>query len=459
MLAVLGLSVGFTILFSFFFLHFLYAELYLKSVERSIIYQGERMAVHCDDDIFHKNTFEKIEWYNIISEHEMLAAKTTDQLLKDFPYAIDQEPLLTKKEEQSLIQGEKIVKDGYVEHLDRNIIGAVFPMEKDGQRVGYLFLYVPLAAIQDVFEQGIPILVIVGSTFFVGLFFILNRVWHSLFTPMRKLQDFSKEVSQGNYSHRLNVERDDEIGELAHAFNAMSRSLEEQEERKKEFTSNMVHELRTPLTYIRGYAHALREKVYNSPEEAEHYIETIDKETTRLNKLLNDLVELNHLQEQMYSIHKEPIPLAQLLNDTIDLFRIQMDQKHISFTRQIDDSIIIYADEQRMQQVFYNTIDNAVKYCNTGGTIDITLLETAHSVQYTITNSGVTIAAEDLDRIGERFFRTDKARTRTTGGTGLGLSIVQAIVHLHDGNFTIQSETREGTKVTIEFPTLEQSLE
>ena len=458
MLAVLGLSIAFTILFSFFFLHFLNSELYFQSVERSIVYQGERMAVHCDDDIFMKDKFEKIEWFNIISEHEMVAAKTTEELIEHFPHEIDGELLLTSEEKRSLIQGEHIIKDGYVEHLDRNIIGAVFPMEKNNIRVGYLFIYVPLAAIQDVFQQGIPILLIVGTLFFLLLFFILRRVWYSLFTPMRQLQMFAKEVSQGNYSHRVPVDRDDEVGELSKAFNAMSRSLEEQEERKKEFTSNIVHELRTPLTYIRGYVHALREKIYASPEEASHYLETIDKETTRLNQLLNDLIELNHLQEQMYSVHKEPIPLAQLLHDTIDLFALQIDNKEITLTRDIDDSIIGYADEQRIQQVFYNTIDNAVKYCEQGGRISITLRETDTDVRYTITNTGVTIAEEDLDRIGERFFRTDKARTRTTGGTGLGLSIVQAIIQLHYGTFSIDSNPSDRTTVTIVCPPFDEAM-
>ena len=107
---------------------------------------------------------------------------------------------------------------------------------------------------------------------------------------------------KGNYSSRLRVHHDDEIGQLTKAFNKMSNSLEQQEERKKEFTSNIVHELRTPLTYISGYTQALKQKIYTSPEEAESYLTTIEKETERLNKLINDLNEFNHLQEDLYTI-------------------------------------------------------------------------------------------------------------------------------------------------------------
>src|SRR5690606_22729877 len=113
-------------------------------------------------------------------------------------------------------------------------------------------------------------------------------------------------VSRGKYSSRLNTGRQDEIGRLADAFNSMSLSLEQQEQRKKEFTSNIVHELRTPLTYISGYTHVLKDKIETSPEESKKYLTTIEKETERLNKLINDLVELSHLEQDLYSVNKQP---------------------------------------------------------------------------------------------------------------------------------------------------------
>ena len=108
----------------------------------------------------------------------------------------------------------------------------------------------------------------------------------------------------------------------------MSLSLEQQEERKKEFTSNIVHELRTPLTYISGYTHVLKEKIYSSPEEAESYLTTIEKETIRFNKLINDLIELNHLQEDLYTLDMQPIAIAQLLVDTIDFSQFISQKKN-----------------------------------------------------------------------------------------------------------------------------------
>ncbi len=444
-------SVAFTILFSFFFIHFLYSELYLKSIEESLVYQGQRTASHYHYGDLSDDIIEKIQWFNVISEYEVIAVDDLEQLSTYFPYQINYENLIDDEDREQLEKGTYVVKNGYVEELDREILGAIFPIKMEEGLVGFIYMYIPLATIQVVFQQSIPLLAFVGTLFFLLLFLIVNRVWVSMFEPLRQLQVLSKEVSKGNYSSRLQLDREDEVGQLANAFNAMSLSLEEQEKRKKEFTSNIVHEVRTPLTYISGYAHALESNIYESPEEAKQYLVTIQKETERLNKLMTDLVELNHLQEDMYTLEKQPIALAQLLLDTLELFSIHIAQKGLTLQTNIDEDIIMSGDAQRLQQVFYNTLDNAIKYSAEDGVLKVSLQEDEHHVTYRVTNGGVTISQEDIHRIGERFFRTDKARTRTTGGTGLGLSIVKEIVRLHNGTFEITSSPKVGTTVTIEF--------
>ena len=444
-------SVAFTILFSFFFIHFLYSELYLKSIEESLVYQGQRTASHYHYGDLSDDIIEKIQWFNVISEYEVIAVDDLEQLSTYFPYQINYENLIDDEDREQLEKGTYVVKNGYVEELDREILGAIFQIKMEAGLVGFIYMYIPLATIQVVFQQSIPLLAFVGTLFFLLLFLIVNRVWISMFEPLRQLQVLSKEVSKGNYSSRLQLDREDEVGQLANAFNAMSLSLEEQEKRKKEFTSNIVHEVRTPLTYISGYAHAWESNIYESPEEAKQYLVTIQKETERLNKLMTDLVELNHLQEDMYTLEKQPIALAQLLLDTLELFSIHIAQKGLTLQTNIDEDIIMSGDAQRLQQVFYNTLDNAIKYSAEDGVLKVSLQEDEHHVTYRVTNGGVTISQEDIHRIGERFFRTDKARTRTTGGTGLGLSIVKEIVRLHNGTFEITSSPKVGTTVTIEF--------
>lgn len=456
-LIVFIFSISFTILFSFFFLHYLYSKLYLESIEESLIYQGKQTVEHYHFGELSEHIIEKIDWYNIISEYEIIVVDELENLNNHFPYKIDYESLVNPMDIVQLEQGKHVLKEGYVEELEREILGAIFPIKSGQSLIGVIYIYVPLADIQDVFIESVPILLMVGTIFFLLLFFIVNQIWKSIYRPLNNLQRMAHEISQGNYSHQLNVERQDEIGDLTEAFNEMSKSLAQQEERKKEFTANVVHELRTPLTYVRGYVEALKNKLYNSPEEAEHYLSTIEKETDRISKLINDLEDLNHLQENLYSIQLQPIVLSQLLFDTLELFKIHQTEKQLSFETHVDEDIIIMGDPDRMHQVFYNTIDNACKYATENSTITILLRKDGSHAEFFINNVGTTINKEDLKRIGERFFRTDKARNRATGGTGLGLSIVKEIVRLHDGTFSITSDEKDGTSVTIQLPLLDES--
>ncbi|MGG6446572.1 sensor histidine kinase [Pseudobacillus badius] len=444
----------FTIVFSFFFLHFLYKDLYLKSIRESVIYQGERTASHYHYGTLSKEIIEKIHWYNIVSEYEIIVVDNLDELSTYFPYKVDYKALVNQHDRKQLEQGKYVMKEGYVKEFEREIIGAVFPIMGETGLIGFVYIYVPLAALQEVFQGSLPILILTGTLFFLLLVLVVNRIRQSLFQPLTEIQQFSQEVSKGNYSSRLPVRGNDEIGQLARAFNKMSSSLEEQDIRKKEFLSNVVHELRTPLTYISGYAQALKQQIYSSPEEAQQYLNTIDKETDRLKKLIHDLVDLDHLQETMYMLNKEPIAVAQLLLDTLQLFDIHIGEKKLRTEVNFQEDLIIDGDSKRIQQVMYNVIDNAIKYSCEDGLLGIHLTAENNEMVLQVTNQGIGIQEADLERIGERFFRTDKARSRATGGTGLGLSIVKEIIRLHGGTFSIRSETPEETAVTIRLPLL-----
>ncbi|MBO0587697.1 HAMP domain-containing sensor histidine kinase [Sporosarcina sp. E16_8] len=451
---VLISSIGFTILFSFFFIHYLYSELYLTSIEESIVYQGKRTASHYHYGELSDEIIDKIQWYNIVSEYEIIVVDNLEDLSSYFPYEINYETLVDASDLAELDKGAYVLKEGFVKELNSEILGAIFPIMGVDRLIGFIYIYVPLAAVQDVFRGSIPILLIVGSLFFFILFLVVNRAWRSLFKPLQDLQRLSFEVSKGNYSNRIQSERDDEVGQLTKAFNLMSLSLEQQEERKKEFTSNIVHELRTPLTYISGYTHVLKDKIYSSPEEAQSYLTTIEKETDRLTKLITDLVELNHLQEDLYTIDMQPIAIAQLFIDTVGLFTIHIAEKELNLELTIEEELILTGDPKRIQQIFYNTIDNAVKYSAVNGILAIELTKNDTFLQFRVTNDGIRIDAEDLERIGDRFFRTDKARNRTTGGTGLGLPIVKEIIRLHGGTFEMTSDATAGITVTIRLPGL-----
>ncbi|MEL3973182.1 ATP-binding protein [Rossellomorea oryzaecorticis] len=447
-LLILG-SIGATILFSFFFLHFLYKDLYLKSIRESVLHQGENTAAHYHYGTLNEEIIEKIHWFNIVSEYEVLVVNNFEELGEHFPYRIENKPLISPDDRSALSEGKSVMKEGYVQHFDRDIVSAVFPIQGETDLIGLVLIYVPLEAMQEVFQASMPILILAGGLYFILLFLVVNRIRQTLFKPLHDMQRLSTEIAQGNYSHRLHPAEYDEVGQLAEAFNIMSSSLEKQETRKKEFISNVVHELRTPLTYINGYTEALKKNMYSSKEEAESYLTTIQRETDRLSQIVHDLIDLNYLEENLYMINKEPIAIAQVLYDTLELFKIRLSQKQLHTNVKIEEDIIILGDQKRMEQVFYNVVDNAIKYSPDNEEIMIELTRSQHQMAFTITNKGITISQEDLPRLGERFFRTDKARSRSSGGTGLGLSIVKQIVALHNGTIKINSDVKSGTEVRV----------
>jgi signal transduction histidine kinase len=445
----------FSILFSFLFIHFLYKDLYIRSVKERLVNEGQRTAAHFHYGSLSGDIKEKIDWYNVISSYEVIAVDQLEELDQYFPYRIDYEHLLSDADEQKLLNGQYVLKEGYVHEFKRNIVGAIFPLTDEEQLIGFIYIYVPLAEIPEVFRKGIPVLVITGTFFFIVLYIIVNYFVRSIFNPIRMMREFAKEVGRGNFSKRIPVETSDEIGELATAFNKMTESLEKQDERKKEFLANVAHELRTPLTYIGGYTRLLLDEAYESKVEAKNHLQLIDKEAKRMEKLIHDLLQLNQLEDPNLTLQKEPIAFSQLILDSLELFTPSLTMRNIIVKTDLDDEVIILGDLNRLQQVLYNVIDNAIKYSYDHGTIHIRLIQQDNQAELTIRDHGIGIPKQDLDRIGERFYRTDKSRSRKTGGTGLGLSIVKEIVNLHDGTMDIQSEEGKGTTVILTFPLVE----
>jgi len=422
-------------------------------MKEQLIYEGQKTAAHFHYGSLTGEIREKIDWYNAISPYEVIAVDQLDKLDQYFPYQINYEDFISQEDEKILLSGQYVVKEGYVNEFRRNIVGAIFPLTHNQKLIGFIYIYVPLAEIPEVFSKGIPVLILTGSFFFLILYFVVNHFVQSIFHPLRTIQHFSKEVGQGNFSKRVPIEKtNDEIGELANAFNNMAESLEKQDERKKEFLSNVAHELRTPLTYISGYTKILLDEAYASKEEAKSHLHLIDKESNRMQQLIQDLLQLTRLEDQKIMLEKEPIAFSQFILDSLDLFSPALEEKNISVDTYLDDEIIILGDMNRLQQVLYNVIDNAIKYSLKNSSIHIELFREENKAKLIIKDSGIGIPKKDLNRIGERFYRTDKSRSRKTGGTGLGLSIVKQIVSLHGGTMKIASEEGKGTSVILTFP-------
>lgn len=226
-------------------------------------------------------------------------------------------------------------------------------------------------------------------------------------------------------------------------------SLRHLEQMRQEFVANVSHELRTPLTSIKGFVETLLNGNLDDKQLLERFLGIINKETDRMIVLINDLLDLSRIESGKQPLKVEPVDMKKVFDDTILILQSKADERHITLENNIYDSIIVEGDEKLLRQVAINLVDNGVKYTPEGGKVWIEAEQGLDSVEFIISDNGLGIANEHLDRIFERFYRVDKGRARHMGGTGLGLAITKHIVDKHKGTICAESRVGKGTKMRV----------
>lgn len=221
---------------------------------------------------------------------------------------------------------------------------------------------------------------------------------------------------------------------------------------RKEFVANVSHELRTPLTTVKSYTETLMEGALDDRELAMNFLGVMDKETDRMTTLVHDLLELSRIDNNQIQLNFKKINIKRLLEETLDAQKIHIKKKGHQLLYETDGALSypIQGDEVRIKQVLHNILSNAIKYSIDPGAIEVKLFKD-ESITILIQDTGIGIPDQDLDRIFERFYRVDKARSRKMGGTGLGLSIAKELVELHGGTIEITSKVGKGTAVILRF--------
>lgn len=268
--------------------------------------------------------------------------------------------------------------------------------------------------------------------------------------PLIRMKEATEQLSKGNNHVKLNMERKDELGELANAITTLSDDLDRLKTARNEFLASISHELRTPLTYIKGYADIVSRST-TSPQEQKEYIGIIREETTHLTGLIQQLFELAKMDHNQFLIKKENFSLAMLFNSVSGLVRPAFDEKNISLSVSCDQEIIAVVDPERFQQVLLNVLDNAKKHSGEGTKVTLQGMQNEETISISVIDEGEGIPEEDLPFVFERLYRVEKSRSRQSGGSGLGLAIAKEIVESHGGHISIESERGKGTTVLIEL--------
>lgn len=299
---------------------------------------------------------------------------------------------------------------------------------------------------------------VLGLVISVLLSFLLSK---TMVNPLQRLTDGIEEVARGDFSRKLEVTSGDEIGQLTASFNAMARQLEtniaeleKAEQQRKDFVANVSHELRTPLTNIKSYAETLADGGGDLPPEMRgRFLGVILNESDRMAHILQDLLTLSRFDSRRDELRLTRFPFAQVVDDTYQAIRMDAQNHAHRVELDLPGSLPeVRADRERIMQVMMNIISNAIKYTPDGGRIRISAGQAGDSVWMEVDDNGIGIPEGDRDRIFERFYRVDKARSRQSGGTGLGLSIAQEIMRRHEGKLYLVDKAEPGLTIRMELP-------
>jgi two-component system phosphate regulon sensor histidine kinase PhoR len=234
------------------------------------------------------------------------------------------------------------------------------------------------------------------------------------------------------------------------------------ERMRSEFVANVSHELKTPIAAVKGFAETLLAGALNDKDTAKSFLQIIFDESERLNRLIGDILELSKIESRRIPLHFSPVNLHTFLSNCLSVMNSEAKKKSIELELQVDEDLYMEADEDRLRQILINLLSNGINYTPEGGKVKVkvdlpqggaTGMEN-EMIRMTITDTGIGIPKKDLPRIFERFYRVDKARSRSSGGTGLGLSIVKHLVEMHKGTIRVESEVGMGTKFIIELPVI-----
>jgi two-component system heavy metal sensor histidine kinase CusS len=440
-LALAVVLCGFSGLVYFMLAHALY-----KGIDRSLLAEFQELE---NDPYLAKEPEKRLRyWIDELKEHENIYCVVYDAdgrvRLRTPQLAADHVPAMPALQERFGFLDVTLSGIGR-----QRLLSSRLQLGKEALTV---VLLTPVEEADRALLQLVMVLAVAGPVALVvagGLGYCLARKG---LAPVEQLHRMTQEITVERLDRRLPVANaDDELGRLTQTINAMIGRLERSFAEIRRFTADASHELRTPLTAIRTETEvALRREL--STSEYQHLLGSILEECDRLTRLTDQLLTLS--REDAGSAHqtRAPVDLTDLVSEVVETMRPSAEVKSLHVEINGNGPIRIRGDEARLRQVFYNLLDNAIKYTPDGGRIEIHLGRHDKMALVTCRDNGIGIPAEHLPRVFDRFYRVDKARSRDQGGTGLGLSIARSIVVAHGGQIEIASADGEGTICTVLLP-------
>lgn len=316
--------------------------------------------------------------------------------------------------------------------------------------------FVVAAASSDGIHQIISRIIRLSAFSSIGPLLVMSLALYGinyrLTKPLKLMSEAARAMARGDFSRRIPVTSDDEIGELAVSFNQMTNSLVRLEETRKDFIANVSHELKTPMTTIAGFIDGIIDGTIEQ-EKSKHYLEIVSGEIKRLSRMVQSMLSLARLESGEFTLKTEQFDFRELVLSVVISQEQRIEQKKINVNG-LDElpSVSLNADKDMIYRVIYNLVDNAVKFTDENGTISFKVRADSKKLVFRIQNTGKGIPKNDLPYVFERFYKVDKSRSANKNSTGLGLYIVKTIVKNHGGSISVSSAENEFTAFEVTLP-------
>lgn len=331
-------------------------------------------------------------------------------------------------------------------------VEAAVPIVRNTKTIGAVLVTANGDTISEVVDHIFKAILVFGLVL-LAFVLILGTTMASIIThPIEKLTGFIRNMPKDRLQ-KCEIKSRDEIGDLGIAFNELIDRVAELEEKRRAFVSDASHELKTPLSIIKLLSDSLLATENPDPEFLKEFLTDMNDEVERLTRIVQRLLDLTKMDQSFTNMNVEVCSITVLTEEVCEKLQPLAENKDIEFVfHKLDDELSMSADRDRMTEAIYNILDNSIKYTEPGGTVKVELMRDLGNIIVRISDTGIGIPKDEIQKIFDRFYRVDKARARDTGGTGLGLSIAMDVIKLHDGYIEVSSEEEVGSTFTIVLP-------
>lgn len=333
------------------------------------------------------------------------------------------------------------------------VLICVKPVVMRGNQLGTVITVKPVKAFRTYFYDILRLFAFSALASLVVAVAVAYYLVYRVYKPISQLSEATKKIGAGDYSYRVEIDGEDEFAELGSAFNKMADDLAALESSRRSFIANVSHELKTPMTTIGGYIDAIMDGTI-SADKQDHYLQIVSGEVKRLSRLVVAMLNLSKIEAGERKLVKEQVNISALLFESVLSFEQKIEQNNIEVIGldKIED-VNATVDSDMIYQVFYNLVDNAVKFTDNGGRIALRLYVQNDKAIFRIINECSGITKEDLSKIFERFYKVDRSRHDDIQGFGLGLYIAKTIVNMHGGQITARSVEGKNCEFLFWIPT------